>query len=192
VLKTNWPSCISHTVALYKEYIHVRNLASQVALPLVVQSLGQQGSLSAEAAHEGIPAVDIELRGGRDQVDSQAAVEVREAILNYMRIRDMIPGERIESSPAFTGRMQQLNAESEGFFIPRMNVGEPVQADDVIGTIQDKGDVRSPHAGVVVMLSTLSYVFEGDVVARIAPPASEQKNHTEPVFERAPTVRRKW
>jgi predicted deacylase len=177
---------------MHREYIHVRNVASQISLPLAIQWSGQRGSLTTEAAHEGIPIVSIEMRGDIDQADSQAAVEVRESILNFMRLKDIIPGEKIESSVTLTGRMQHINVDTEGFFVPRINLGEPVQNGNVIGTVQDKVEVVSPFNGVIVSLSRMNYVFDGDIVARVAPlltdyRASEPMDSEEPV-----SPRRKW
>ena len=191
-LKTGRQNCVSHVVAMHREYIHVRNVASQIALPFAIQCSGQRGTLTTEAAHEGIPIVSIEMRGDIDQVDSQAAVEVREAILNFMRLKDIISGDKMESSVTLTGRMQHINVESEGFFIPRIHLGEAVQMGTVIGTVQDKAEIVSPFDGVIVSLSRMNYVFEGDIVARVAPlmgnyRASEPIDTEEPV-----TPRRKW
>ena len=168
-LKTGRQNCVSHVVAMHREYIHVRNVASQIALPLAVQCSGQRGSLITEAAHEGIPIVSIEMRGDLDQVDSQAAVEVREAILNFMRLKEMISGEKIETAVTLTGRMQHVNVDTEGFFVPRINLGEQVQSGDVIGTVQDAIKIVSPFNGVIVSLSRMNYVFDGDIIARVAP-----------------------
>ena len=191
-LKTGRQNCVSHIIAMHREYIHVRNVASQIALPFAIQCSGQRGALITEAAHEGIPIVSIEMRGDIDQVDSQAAVEVREAILNFMRLKDIISGDKIETSVTLTGRMQHVNVESEGFFVPMIHLGEPVQMGNVIGTIQDKIEVVSPFDGVMVSLSRMNYVFEGDIVARVAPllgdyRASEPMDSDEPV-----QPRRKW
>jgi len=191
-LKTGRQNCVSHIVAMHREYIHVRNVASQIALPLVIQCSGQRGTLTTEAAHEGIPIVSIEMRGDLDQVDSQAAVEVREAILNFMRLKDMISGEKIETSVTMTGRMQHINVEAEGFFVPRINLGEPVQRGNVIGTVQDKTEVISPIDGVIVSLSRMNYVFEGDIVARVAPPLSDFRAPEPMETEETVTTRRKW
>jgi predicted deacylase len=191
-LKTGRQNCVSHVVAMHREYIHVRNVASQIALPFAIQCSGQRGTLTTEAAHEGIPIVSIEMRGDIDQVDSQAAVEVREAILNFMRLKDMIAGDKMETSVTLTGRMQHINVDAEGFFIPRIHLGEPVQRGNVIGTVQDKAEIISPFDGVIVSLSRLNYVFDGDIVARVAPllgdyRASEPMDAEDPV-----TPRRKW
>lgn len=190
-LRTGWQNCISHIVAMHREYIHVRNLASQIALPIAIQSSGQRGSLTTEASHEGIPIVTIEMRGDNDQVDSQASVEVREAILNFMRLKDMISGERIETSVTLTGRLANINVETEGFFVPRVNLGETVQSDIVIGKVQDKVDVTTPIEGTIVSLSRMNYVFEGDIIARIAPYLGENRVGTQEQEEH-PTIRRKW
>jgi predicted deacylase len=191
-LATSWNSCVSHVVCMHREYIHVRNMASQLALPLVVQSPPARGALSIELAHEGIPAVTIELRGGRDQVEPQAAVEVREAILNFLRIKDMLPGERIEASPTFTAKLHHVNVEHEGFFVPAVNVGQVLARGDVIGHVQERKEVASPYDGAAVALSSMNYVFEGDAIAMIAPPLLDQWTKGEKQDDTPPQVRRKW
>jgi predicted deacylase len=191
-LKTGRQNCVSHIVAMHREYIHVRNVASQIALPLAVQCSGQRGSLTTEAAHEGIPIVSIEMRGDVDQVDSQAAVEVREAILNFMRLKDIISGEKIETSVTLTGRMQHINVDAEGFFIPRINLGESVLSGDVIGSIQGKIEIISPFNGVIVSISRMNYVFEGDIVARVAPLLGDYHESEQLDSEEQITPRRKW
>jgi len=191
-LRTGWQSCMSHIVAMHREYIHVRNMATQIALPLVVQAPGNRGSLTTEAAHEGIAVVSIETRGTKHQVDPQAAVEVREAILNFLRIKDMIPGERIETSCILAGRTQSVNTDREGFFVPTTRPGEAIRRNEVIGQIQDKGDVTSPYEGRVVSLSDMNFVFEGDIIGRIATPVAEQRAEPEPTEERVAPKRRKW
>ncbi len=183
-------SCVSHAIGLHREYIHVRNLASQLGLSFVAQSAGTRGALTTEAAHEGIPVIAIGLRGYHDQIDPQAAVEVREAILNFMRIRDMLPGERIETSSVFTGRLQNINCESEGFFIPRVNLGEDVRTGSVIGSVEGGMDILSSVDGTVITLSRMNYVFEGDRIAQIGAPLLDQRGPVaEP--EEVPS-RRKW
>ena len=191
-LRTGEMSVVSHSVALHRDYIHVRNLASQVALPLVVQASGRRGSLLTEAAHEGTAVASVVMRGEGMHVDTQAAVEVREAILNLLRLKDMIEGERIESSPTLTGRMQYVNVDTEGFFVPTVNLGESVKAGDVIGRVQDKTEVVSPFTGAVISLRRMNYVFEGDLVAGIAPPLVDDWAHRQPEQEEKPPVRRKW
>ena len=191
-LKTGVQSCISHTVAMHREYIHVRNLASQIGLPLVVQSLGKRGALTTEAAHEGIAVITIEMRGERESIEPQAAVEVREAILNFMRMKDMIPGESIDTSSVYTGRTKQVNIDAEGFFIPSVNLGEEIRSGDVLGVVQDKSEVQSPYDGTVVSLSRMNYLFEGDMVASIASPLIEQHIEQDDDQEADAAPRRKW
>ncbi|MHA2078581.1 MAG: succinylglutamate desuccinylase/aspartoacylase family protein [Candidatus Thorarchaeota archaeon] len=191
-LRTGWQNCTSHIVAMHRDYIHVRNLASQIALPYVAQSTGTRGALTTEAAHEGIAAVSVEMRGDTDQVDSQAAVEVREALLNLMRIKDMISGEKIEASNTLVGRLQHVNVDTEGFFVPTVNLGEFVKNGDVIGQVQDKSDVVSPFDGAVISLCRINYVFEGDAVARIAAPLGDHWTSAADEQEEPSPKRRKW
>ncbi|MHA2360617.1 MAG: succinylglutamate desuccinylase/aspartoacylase family protein [Candidatus Thorarchaeota archaeon] len=191
-LHTGWQSCVSHIVAMHREYIHVRNLASQISLPLVVQSSGQRGSLTTEVAHDGIPAVKVEMRGGVDLVDPQAAVEVRESFLNFFRIKDMIPGDPIEAASVFAGRMQHINVDTEGFFVPLLDLGEDIRNEEVIGQVQDKSDIASPFDGRIASLSQMRYVFEGDIIARIASPLIDKWiPESEEEDTQIPT-RRKW
>jgi predicted deacylase len=177
---------------MHREYIHVRNLTSQIGLPLVVQSLGNRGALTTEAAHEGIPVVTIEMRGERESVEPQAAVEVREAILNFMKMKDMIPGDSIDTSSVYTGRTKQVNIDTEGFFVPSMNLGEEIRNGDILGIVQDKSEVQSPYDGTVVSLSRMNYLFEGDMVARIASPLIEQPIEEDVDQQTDPAPRRKW
>ena len=191
-LRTGWQHCTSHLVAMHRDYIHVRNLASQIGLPYVVQSTGMRGALTTEAAHEGIPAVSIEMRGDTDQVDSQSAAEVREAILNFLRTKDMIAGEKIEASNTLMGRLQQVNVDTEGFFVPTVNLGETVKNGDVLGHIQDKNQLMAPFDGAVISLSRINYVFEGDMIARIAAPLGDQWTSMAGEQEESMPKRRKW
>jgi predicted deacylase len=191
-LRTGWQNCTSHLVAMHRDYIHVRNLASQISLPYVVQSTGIRGALTTEAAHEGIPAVSLEMRGDTDQVDSQAAVEVRESILNLLRIKDMITGDKIEASNTLMGRLQQVNVDTEGFFVPTVNLGEAMKTGDVLGHVQDKNEIITPFDGAVISLSRINYVFEGDMIARIAAPLGDQWTSMAVEREESMPMRRKW
>ena len=88
--------------------------------------------------------------------------------------------------------MQHINVDAEGFFIPRIHLGEPVQRGNVIGTVQDKTEITSPFDGVIVSLSRMNYVFDGDIVARVAPLLGDYRA-SEPMDAEGPvTPRRKW
>ncbi len=181
--------CISQVVALHREYIHVRNFASQLGLKLVVQSKGLRGALSTEAAHEGLPAVTLELSGNRDRIEPQSAVEVREAIINFLRIKDMISGKSIETSSTFTATLQNICVDGEGFFVPLVHLGDEINVGDLVGRIQDSVDVISQLDGMVASLTGMKYVFEGDTIARIATNLVEKKQIED---EEEVQPRRKW
>ncbi len=189
LLRSRAPSCISHVSALHRDFIHVRNLATQIGLPVVVQNDGSRGSLVIEASHEGIPAVSIEMRG-QHEVDAQAAVEVREAILNFLRIKGIIPGKSIETSTLLTGRLNHINAEHEGFFVPNLHPGEEIHENSIIGQIMDNKEILSPYEGILVSISTMRYVFEGDIIANIAPTLSTASSSES--AEIRPQKPRKW
>jgi predicted deacylase len=189
-LRSNPHSCLSHVTGLHREYIHVRNLASQLGLSYVIQGSGARGSLQTEAAIEGIPTVSIELRGYRDHIEVQASVEIREAVLNFMRIKDMIPGESIETSSVFTGRSLNVNSDAEGFFVPNINLGDAIPEDAPIGTVEGAGQIFCQYSGTVISLSRMNYVFEGNKIASIASPLLDQRGPIEEDEDQS--QRRKW
>ncbi|MHA2423999.1 MAG: succinylglutamate desuccinylase/aspartoacylase family protein [Candidatus Thorarchaeota archaeon] len=189
-LRSNPLSCMSHVVGLHREYIHVRNLASQIGLPFVIQGSGTRGVLNTEAAIEGIPTISIELRGYRDHVEAQSSVEVREAILNFMRIKDMIPGESLDTSSVFAGRLLSVNSDAEGFFIPNVTLGDNIPPETSIGTVEGVGGIQSSFGGTVVSLSRMNYVFEGDRIASIASPLLDQRGPIDEDEEQ--NQKRKW
>ena len=49
--------------------------------------------------------------------------------------------------------------------------------------------MTTPIEGTIVSLSRMNYVFEGDIIARIAPHLGE---HRVAEHEEAPPIRRKW
>ncbi len=189
LLRSRPAPCINHVTALHRDYIHVRNLATQIGLPFVIQGDGRRGALTTELAQEGIPVVSIEVRGQRN-VDAQAAVEVRETLLNFLRIKEVIPGDAIETSTVLTGRLSHINADHEGFFVPEVNPGEEIRENTRIGQIIDKDEVLAHYGGVLVATSAMRYVFEGDVIASIAPKLSAVRSIEE--TEKIPTKPRKW
>ncbi len=180
---------MSHICALYREYRHVRDMAAQIPLGVGVQSPVPRGTLTSEAASEGIAAVTIEMRGGHNQSDPHAATEVRDAILNLLRVRGIIAGERVGTTPAFTGMPHRVTAECEGFFIASAGVGQVVKRDDLLGMVQDRDEVRASIDGLVLALSDMRYVFLGDPIALIASPSMEPA--PSPTASMHP-VRRKW
>ncbi len=181
--------CVTHALALHREYIHVRNLVSQLGLPYAVQSSDTRGTLHVEAAHEGIPVSTIKMRGSPNQIDPQVAVEVRESILNFLSVKNIIPGEPIESSSIYTGMLQQVYVDAEGFFVPTVNSGEQIESGDLLGKVQENTEIRAPFSGTVIAISGMSYVFEGDRIAKVASPLVDHEALEE---EEDITPRRKW
>jgi predicted deacylase len=82
--------------------------------------------------------------------------------------------------------------ETEGFFVPAVNLGEYVKNGDVIGQVQDKSDVVSQYDGAMISLSRINYVFEGDSVARIAAPLGDGWTTKDAEEEEQAPKRRKW
>ncbi|MFW9807370.1 MAG: hypothetical protein ACFFFK_11635, partial [Candidatus Thorarchaeota archaeon] len=101
-------------------------------------------------------------------------------------------GDKIEASNTLMGRLQHVNVGTEGFFVPTLNLGESVENGDTLGQVQDKNEITTPYDGVVISLSRINYVFEGDMIASIAAPLSDQWTSTMTEKEESTPKRRKW
>nr|MDO8046286.1 succinylglutamate desuccinylase/aspartoacylase family protein [Candidatus Baldrarchaeota archaeon] len=159
--------CIPYVLALHREFSYVKSLAYKVGIPYVIESTGTRGQLFVEASREGIPAIVIEM-GGRCSVDLQSAVRVRDSLLNFLTSLGIIQGYELESKPEFYGRIIEINAPSEGLFIPKSFCGSKVGEESTIGEIKNGSNIIAPLNGLLVYIKRVMYVFKGEKIAGIA------------------------
>ena len=82
--------------------------------------------------------------------------------------------------------------DGEGFFTPLAHPGERVDSGDVIGRVEDKKDIVTPYGGILISLSAMRYVFEGDVIAQVAPPLVGRSIGSDTPSRDTAVHRRKW
>jgi len=159
--------CVPYVLALHREFSYVKTLSYKIGIPYVIESTGTRGQLFVEASREGIPAVIIEMRG-KEFIDLQSAVQVRDFLLNFFGSLGIIQGHGLESKPEFYGRIVEIKAHMDGLFVPKFFCGSEISEESLIGEIKDKGNIISPLDGLLVFIKKMMYVFKGEKVAGIA------------------------
>jgi predicted deacylase len=159
----------SYTLAVYQEYDFARELASQLAIPRVIQSGGTRGQLFTDACAMGIPAVIIELPGGGQGgvIDIPAGDHCFDALVGLLRQFDMVEGTPNKPEPVFYGPLQPVTCEKDGLWLPALKPGTPISSGDIIGTL-DGESVTCTVDGTTMMMRPPSYVFKGTPLASVA------------------------
>jgi predicted deacylase len=160
----------SYTLAMYEEFDHSRKLAEMLDIPAVIQSGGTRGQLFTEASHSGTPAVIIELPGGSPDgvIHIEAAKQCFQALLNLLRLLEMLPGEARKPEPTFYGKLEPLRAPGDGVFLPVVKPGSPINKDEMIGMLGNQ-PVVAPFDGIAIAVRPASYVFKERGLAHVAP-----------------------
>lgn len=159
--------CVPYTLALHREFSYVRTFSYKLGIPYIIESTGLRGQLFVEASHEGIPAVIIEMRGGK-YIDLQSAVQVREALLNFLTMLGLVQGQTLEGRSEFYGRITEVKSPGNGMFIPKILCGAEVDEETLLGEIKGGIRIYSPLNGLLVYIEKPTYVFKGEKVAGVA------------------------
>lgn len=165
-----------YTLALWQEFPFARELASQIDIPVVVQSGGTRNQLFVEACYAGIPAVIIELAGGQfgsegGLLDRASGQRGFTAVSNLLIRLGVVEGTAPEVRPRFYGKLQEVRALRAALWTPALAPGSPVAEGQLIGDL-DGEPVVSPATGVAVSVRADSYVFPGFTVVSVAPVAA--------------------
>ncbi|MFE1625118.1 succinylglutamate desuccinylase/aspartoacylase family protein [Brevibacillus reuszeri] len=160
----------TYTLALYKEYPEIRELAESLSLPIVIQSSGVRGQLFVESCQAGQKALIIELPAGQPGgiIDIPAAEECCRAIIRSLRHLGLVNAASLGSSVVFYDEITILTAPHPGLFIPEATAGETCAEGDLLGTF-DGNPVIAPFSGVITTVSPPRYCFAGESLAGIAP-----------------------
>lgn len=159
--------CVPHVLALHREFSYVRTFSYKLGIPHIIESTGLRGQLFVEASHEGIPAVIIEMRGGK-YIDLQSAVQVREALLNFLTALGLVQGRALEGKSEFYGRITEIKSPANGVFIPKLLCGTEVDEETLLGEMKGSRKIHSPLNGLLVYIERTTYVFKGEKVAGVA------------------------
>ncbi len=166
-----------------------RRMARAFNLPIVWGTCGTLEGRSLSVARDaGVPAIYAEYRGsgGCDPAGVAAYVD---GCLNVMGLLEMIDRSEPESLLECTiedprpdsGYMQVCNPSPvAGFFEAAVTLGQRIESGTLLGTVTDAvatavHEIRSEHAGIVLVLRTFSRVLAGESVGVVleVPPTAE-------------------
>ncbi|MGC5326901.1 succinylglutamate desuccinylase/aspartoacylase family protein [Brevibacillus sp. SYSU BS000544] len=163
----------SYTLALYREYPELRELAHALSLPIVIQSSGVRGQLFVESCRSDQKALIIELPAGQPggTIDVPAAEECCQAILRYLKHLGLLASDfpvSPDSPVTFYAEITSLTAPRPGLFLPIASAGSSCAEGELLGTF-DGSAVTAPFAGVITSVSPPRYCFAGENLADVAP-----------------------
>ncbi|MGD8188940.1 succinylglutamate desuccinylase/aspartoacylase family protein [Brevibacillus ginsengisoli] len=163
----------TYTLALYKEYPEMRDLAQVLSLPIVIQSSGVRGQLFVEACQAGQKALIIELPGGQPggTIDLPAAEECCQAILRYLHHLGLlaVAAHRSPGSPVtFYGEISTLTAPRPGLFLPTATADLPCKEGELLGTFEGS-PIIAPFTGVITAVRPPRYCISGESLVEVAP-----------------------
>ncbi|MER7334209.1 MULTISPECIES: succinylglutamate desuccinylase/aspartoacylase family protein [unclassified Micromonospora] len=134
------------------------------------------GRSLAAAAAEGVPSIYVEGRGGgqvrRADLDCYVA-----GVLRVLHRLGMVPSAPPAPAPVVVDGDGDtdggIQAEARGYLVTAVEVGDHVAAGALLGEVVDGNGapvapVRSPHAGVVMLLRRRAHVDPGDTLAIVA------------------------
>ncbi len=154
----------------------IRHMARAFGVPAILDSSPREGSLRAAAMAEGIPTVVYEA-GEALRFDEMAIRVGVKGIINVMRSIGMLAARAGASKPrrepVIARSSTWIRAQAGGILRSTLQLGALVEPGDRLGTISDPlGDadvhVVAADKGVVIGISSLPLVNEGDALIHIA------------------------
>ena len=154
----------------------VKEMALGFNIPIIIHAGLIERSLRCEAGKAGIPVLTYEA-GEALRLTEKSIVTGVHGIMNVMRTLGMLPAgsRRIQQvAPAVAHSTSWIRAPASGIFRPMIGLGERVRKDDWLGVVSapfssDRDAVlESPFEGIVIGLTRLPIVNEGDALVHIA------------------------
>lgn len=139
-------------------------------------SWGGTGRISALKA--GIPAITVEIGGGMECAERDVTAHIN-GVMNIMRYLGMIGGEPRRASSWRVIEADSTYAGANGFFHPLVQLGDNVQAGQLVARISDAygntvEELRSQQDGLVCLVRVVPKVQVGNEVLIIGTAASDQ------------------
>lgn len=158
------------------EQPHVEDLAKSFNVPLVLNSSLRPNSFRMELNKSNIPNIVFE--GGEALRYEEPVIEAAiNGVFNAMISLGMIKGDmqvnQLKEPPYIAHSSVWMRAPKGGSLRLMRNLGEKVQKDDIVGIVSDaygrnKAYIRSLHEGVIIGISRLPLVMDGDAVVHLA------------------------
>ncbi len=150
-------------------------MALAFGAPVILKSKLRDGSLREASEKMGIPTLLFE--GGEALRFNEFAIRSAvQGILRVMAVLNMISQEKctaIKDSPVISPTSHWIRAPYTGFFRSTCHLGKKVFKGDIVGKISDPIglntiDVVASIDGIVIGLSQLPLVYQGDALLNIA------------------------
>lgn len=157
----------------------------------VLHSTGADGTLRRAAALAGIPSVTLEA-GEPERLQTEEVVQGVKGVESLMSAMGMTPKKFVwrNPQPVFY-ESQWVRADRGGIFFTDTQLGDVVNAGDILGTVTDplsnvRTDVIAPVRGRVLGKALNQFVMPGFAAFRLGVETSEEQIAEEPVATAAP------
>lgn len=180
-----------HTAAVNRENLSqvraaleepgVRELAMGFSIPVIVNSGLIDNSLRSEAGKLGIPVITYEA-GEALRLHERSIVTGVRGVVGVVRVLGMLPSKPIRTvraEPFIARSSRWFRAPMDGLFRPLAKLGARVKAGASLGVISapfssEETVLTATHDGIVICVSKLPLVNEGEALFHIARFASAE------------------
>jgi len=137
---------------------------------IIFYNEGKEGMLNIQAEKAGIPVVCFEI-GEAGRLDEYYINEGYRGVLNFMKYFGMIDGTpEIPEKQILLRNYMELLAKISGLFHPRVNAGDVVKKNQLVGIISspfynERYYVKAPEDGVIIGIRTQPIVRPGTTAA---------------------------
>ena len=151
-----------------------KSLAKKFKAPLVTNVVIEDNPLRQVTEELQIPML-VYQAGEAMRFDDNAIILGVEGVKNVMRSINMLTKEPTkESSPMFSRDEDWIIAHKGGILHSKVNLGQTINKNDIIGTISDPFGVdivepiKAPRQGIVVGINTAPLIYEGLQIFKVA------------------------
>ena len=146
----------------------VASLAEKMGSIVLVQSKGAKGTLRRAAVEAGIPAVTVET-GGPNNLQKEAVETGVKSILSALSSLGLSPSPKPfwkrSAEPAFY-KSTWIRANSSGILFSKVELGDSVKKDSVLGLITDpasnmSSEITAPFDGRVIGMALNQVMYPG-------------------------------
>ena len=167
----------TYTLADYGNFPELKEFCIALGMPVVCQTGGTDGQFYLESCRRRKQkAVIIELPGGQPGgiIDMEWAHFCADRLLNCLKYIKAVKGEYVPPSPAtvFCGKISSVTIKTEGLFIPHVAPGDFLKKGDMIGHLDNEGEIttfEAPEDIRLVSVTMPKYVFVGETAYGFMP-----------------------
>jgi len=153
-----------------------RALAKAFGVPVLMDSTGIKGTLRHAATNVGVKILLYEA-GAALRFDEVSIIAGVQGIRTVMQLIGMLPGEPTQQSEPYIAKGSKwVRSTESGIFHSKVSLGDSVSKNTVVGYISNPSDcfadvryeITSPLEGVVIGMTRIPLVNEGDALLHLA------------------------